>query len=57
VDNARAIGEPGPLELVARATSALSTGSIISTARMAGASGEAHSQVCGTMDAQLPADT
>ncbi len=54
--SARAIGDPGPLELVANTTSAVSTGSTISTARISGPGSDVHSQVCGTMDAQFPAD-
>lgn len=61
VMSARATGDPGPKALVARAIWAFSTGSTNSTARISPPVGPligiAHSQVCGTMDAQLPVAT
>src|SRR4029077_19689537 len=54
---ARATGDPGPAELVATAICALRTGSTSSHTRMSPAIGFAHSQVCGTMQAQSPVAT
>ena len=54
--SARATGEPGPAELVASATSAVSIGSDhLDRADIACSGiGDVHSQVCGTMHAQFP---